>query len=57
MELTVETLEAKRQQCLDAVKSHEAAMNANYGALQVLDEMIAVAKAVGPKTTDKIKKE
>ena len=53
MELTLEVLEAKRQEHINAIKVHETAMNASYGAMRVLDELIAVAKAEKPKASEK----
>lgn len=53
MELTLEVLEAKRQAHAEALRSHEAAANANYGAVQLLDELIAVARAQKPTANEK----
>ncbi len=51
MEITLEMLLAKRQECADAVAQHKSLMEANAGAFQKLDELIAVARAQKP--TDK----
>jgi hypothetical protein len=48
MEITLETLLAKRQDCESAVAQHKALMEANAGAIQILDELIAVARAKKP---------
>ncbi len=52
MELDVKVLEAKRDEYLAAIASHEQAMrrheadmHANQGALQAIEELLAVAKA------------
>lgn len=53
MEITVEMLEAKRRDCAQAVKEHKELADANAGAVQVLDELLAVARAVVPPKADK----
>lgn len=51
MYVTLELLLAKREGCVSAVQQHKELMEANAGAIQILDELIAVAKA--PKPDDK----
>lgn len=48
MEITIQALEAKRDEYATAVKQHESLMNANAGALQAVEELLAVAKAPEP---------
>jgi len=55
MEVTAEILEAKLAECKQAIEQTTkaiehatGALNANYGAMQVLEEMLAVAKAEKP---------
>lgn len=52
MELDIKVLEAKRDEYKQAIGQHQAAieqhtadMHANVGALQVVEELLAVAKA------------
>jgi hypothetical protein len=45
MEITVEQLEAKRQELLAAIEETKGTLNANYGALQVVDQMLVALKA------------
>lgn len=55
MELSIELLEAKRAKCLQAIKQAEADLNANYGALQAVEELLAIARA--PESAKSNKKE
>jgi hypothetical protein len=59
MELDIKVLEAKRDEYQkaivshrDAVEQHTADMHANVGALQAIEELLAVAKAP-PKQAEK----
>ena len=59
MELDIKVLEAKHDEYLKAIQQHQAAiaaheadMHANEGALQVVKELLAVAKAP-PKQSSK----
>ena len=59
MELDIKVLEAKRDEYALAIEQHRAAaakheadMHANEGALQAIEELLAVAKAP-PKQTEK----
>lgn len=51
MEITVEALEAKRDEYAAAAKQHEAQANANAGAVQAIEELLAVARAPQPTST------
>jgi len=55
MEITIPILQAKRQECAEAVRQHSDLAAANAGAMQVLDELLAVARA--PEPPDSKKKE
>jgi hypothetical protein len=56
MELTIKTLEAKRDEYAAAAEQHKTLMNANVGALQAIEELLAVARAPEPANTAKEKK-
>ena len=53
MDITLEQLMAKRQECASAVEEHKALMNANAGAIQVLNELIALKQAQKPSEPSK----
>ncbi len=53
MEITVEQLEAKRLELLSAIEETKGTLNANYGALQMVDQMLAGLKAPAPVPSKK----
>lgn len=56
MEITLQILEAKRDEYAASVRQHEALMQANAGALQAIEELLAVARAPQPENKTKEKK-
>jgi len=53
MKVTIELLEAKRQEYAEAVGRYQALLQANSGALQATEELLAVARAPEPANTGK----
>jgi hypothetical protein len=56
VEITIQMLEAKRDEYAAGVRQHEALMQANAGALQVTEELLAVARAPQPENKTKEKR-